>query len=99
MELIFSVLKVLVSLKTMRKLAMSVNATEIYNLAGKYRAQFGTPFDLEELTGITGLDVNNVTHVKIIDVVGSLNESYASYDSQGNIINDPFPTPFRYWWF
>ena len=72
-----------------------VNATEIYNLAGKYRAQFGTPFDLEELTEITGLDVNNVTHVKIIDVVGSLNESYASYDSQGNIINDPFPTPFE----
>lgn len=71
-----------------------VNATEIYNLAGKYRAQFGTPFDLEELTGITGLDVNNVTHVKIIDVVGSLNGSCASYDSQGNIINDPFPTPF-----
>jgi len=76
------------------QISNSVNATEIYNLAGKYRAQFGTPFDLEELTEITGLDVNNVTHVKIIDVVGSLNESYASYDSQGNIINDPFPTPF-----
>ena len=72
-----------------------VNTTEIYNLAGKYRAQYGTPFDLEELIGITGLDINNVTHVKIIDVVGSINEPYASYDSQGNIINDPFPTPFE----
>ena len=49
---------------------------------------------MEELIGITGLDINNVTHVKIIDVVGSINEPYASYDSQGNIINDPFPTPF-----
>lgn len=72
-----------------------VNTTEIYNLAGKYRAKYGTPFDLEELIGITGLDINNVTHVKIIDVVGSINEPYASYDSQGNIINDPFPTPFE----
>jgi hypothetical protein len=72
-----------------------VNATEIKNLAGKYRAQFGTPFDLEEMIGITGLDVNNITHVKIIDVVGNINEPYASYDSQGNIINDPFPTPFE----
>jgi hypothetical protein len=72
-----------------------VNTTEIKNLAGKYRAQFGTPFDLEQMIGITGLDVNNITHVKIIDVVGNINEPYASYDSQGNIINDPFPTPFE----
>ena len=24
-----------------------------------------------------------------------MNNLYASYDSQGNIINDPFPTPFE----
>ena len=72
-----------------------VNATGIQNLAGKYRAQFGTPFDLEEMIGNTNLDVNNITHVKIIDVVGSINEQYGSFDSQGNIINDPFPTPFE----
>ena len=72
-----------------------VNTTEIQNLAGKYRAQFGTPFDLEDMIGITNLDVNNVTHVKIIDAIGSINQSYASYDSQGNIINDPFPTPYE----
>jgi len=71
-----------------------VDATDIHNLAGKYRNQYGTPFDLEELVGITGLDVNNITHVKIIDVVGNINEPYATYDSQGNVINDPFPTPF-----
>jgi hypothetical protein len=41
-----------------------------------------------------GLDVNHITHVRIIDVVGSINPKYTSYDSQGNIINDPFPTPF-----
>ena len=72
-----------------------VNATDIKNLAGKYRAQYGTPFDLEEMIGITNLDVNNITHVKIIDAIGSINQSYASYDSQGNMINDPFPTPFE----
>ena len=72
-----------------------VNATDIQNLAGKYRAQFGTPFDLEEMTSIINLDINNITHVKIIDAIGSINEPYASYDSQGNIINDPFPTPFE----
>jgi hypothetical protein len=47
------------------------------------------------MIGITGLDVNNITHVKIIDVFGNINEPYASYDSQGYIINDPFPTPFE----
>lgn len=72
-----------------------IYTTNLYNLAGKFRAQYGTPFDLEELNGTTGLDVNNITHVKIIDVVGSINEAYSTYDSQGNIINDPFPTPFE----
>jgi len=72
-----------------------VNASDIRNLAGKYRAQFGTPFDLEEMVGFTNLNVNNITHVKIIDAIGSINQSYASYDSQGNMINDPFPTPFE----
>lgn len=72
----------------------STDATDIYNLAGKYRAQYGTPFDLDELDGIAGLDINNITHVKIIDVVGSLNPLYATYDSQNRAVNDPWPTPF-----
>ncbi len=70
------------------------DATKINNLAGKYRTQYGTPFDLEELSGIVGLDVNNITHIKIIDVVGSINPLYATYDINNNPINDPFPTPF-----
>ena len=72
-----------------------VNASDIQNLAGKYRAQYGTPFDLDEMIGNINLDINNITHVKIIDVIGNINEPYSSYDSQGNIINDPFPTPFE----
>jgi hypothetical protein len=71
-----------------------VDATQINNLAGKYMAQYGTPFDLEELEGTVGLDINAITHIKIIDVVGSINPLYASYDAQGTIINDPYPTAF-----
>jgi hypothetical protein len=71
-----------------------VDATLINNLAGKYRVQYGTPFDLEELNGTVGLDVNNITHIKIIDVVGSINPLYASYDAQATIVNDPYPTGF-----
>jgi hypothetical protein len=70
------------------------DATEIYNLAGKYRGQYGTPFDLDELNGISGLDINAISHVKVIDVIGNINSTYASYDSQNNIVNDPWPTPF-----
>ena len=69
--------------------------TMVYNLAGKYRALFGTPFDLEELTDEPNLDVNAVTHVRVVDVVGTIDPSFATYDSQGTIVNDPFPTPFE----
>jgi hypothetical protein len=72
----------------------TLDATKINNLASKYRALYGTPFDLEELSNISGLDVNNITHIKIIDVVGSINPAYARYDSNNNIINDPWPTEF-----
>lgn len=72
----------------------NTDATKIYNLAGKYQVQYGTPFDLNELAGTQGLDINNVTHVRIIDVVGSINESFATYDSQNHAINDPWTTEF-----
>lgn len=71
-----------------------MDATYIHNLAGKYRAGYGTPFDLAELDGISGLDISQITHVRIIDVVGSINPLFGTYDSQSNIINDPYPTPF-----
>jgi hypothetical protein len=72
----------------------SLDATLIDNLAGKYRAGYGTPFDLQQLSGIMGLDVMAVTHVKVIDVVGSIDPNYATYDQFGNKVNDPWPTPF-----
>ncbi|HRS53518.1 MAG TPA: T9SS type A sorting domain-containing protein [Bacteroidales bacterium] len=72
----------------------SIDATKVNNLAGKYKAFYGTPFDLDELTGIPNLNVNNIVAVKIIDVVGCIQQPYATYDYFGNIINDPWPTPF-----
>jgi len=72
----------------------TLDATKIDNLAGKYRVHYGTPFDLEELKDEAGLNVNNITHVKIIDVVGSILDTYATFDRYGNKINDPWPTDF-----
>jgi hypothetical protein len=71
-----------------------MDASKINNLAGKYLVHYGTPFDLEELKDAPGLDVNNITHIKIIDVVGNISNNYARRDARENKINDPWPTPF-----
>ena len=70
------------------------DATKLNNLAGKYRANYGTPFDLQEMAAHVGLDIDAITHVKIIDVVGAINVPYATYDNNNNVINDPYPTAF-----
>ena len=67
---------------------------KINNLAGKYSVGFGTPFDLEELKDSAGLNIQNITHVRIKDVGGSILSAYAERDAKGNIINDPWPTRF-----
>lgn len=69
-------------------------ATYLNNIAGKYAGNYGTPFDLSEIPDNLLLDKNNITHVKVIDVVGSIDPDYATLDSFGNPINDSFPTPF-----
>jgi hypothetical protein len=72
------------------------DARFIHNFAGKYTLNYGTAFDLEELKNKDSkLDITNISCIKIIDVIGSIDTNYASYDSFGNIINDPFPTPFE----
>ncbi len=66
-----------------------LDPTEINNFAGKYRQGFGTPLDLEELADVSPLlNVNAVTHVRLVDVVGDGSEA----DSSGDPIFDPFPT-------
>ena len=73
----------------------SVDPSGLHNLAGKYRAQYGTPFDLEDLKDELGLDINAITHIKVIDVIGAITGDHISYDSSGHMINDPWPTPFE----
>ncbi|HEY9177309.1 MAG TPA: T9SS type A sorting domain-containing protein [Flavipsychrobacter sp.] len=68
-----------------------MNARKVHNLAGKYISNYGTPFDLDELKNVPGLDVNNITHVRLVDVVGSMG-AHASMDKDGNPINDPYPS-------
>ncbi len=72
----------------------SMDATKLNNLAGKYKANYGTPFDLEELKDSVGLNMHAITHVKIVDVVGSINPMLGSRDAKNNLINDPYPTPY-----
>ena len=72
----------------------SLDPTKLHNLAGKYRIGWGTPFDLEDLQDSSNIDLMNIRFIKIIDVIGSINQNYATYDALGNIINDPYPTDF-----
>lgn len=72
----------------------SIDATMIHHMAGKYRVLYGTPFDLDDIEDNPLLDKKAVTHVKIIDVVGNIDTLYATYDSEGHRVNDPWPTPF-----
>ena len=72
-----------------------LDATNIHNLAGKYQANYGTQFDLNDLIADSVIiNLNKVTHLRIIDVVGSIQNTYASRDSRGIKINDPWSTPF-----
>ncbi|MDM4018982.1 PEP-CTERM sorting domain-containing protein [Roseiconus lacunae] len=79
--------------------------SNVYNLAGKHANNWGTPFDLDELSTdalvLSGvLDLNNINYVRLVDVVGSgelVDESGNSIagisrDSQGNAILDNWVT-------
>jgi hypothetical protein len=70
----------------------AVDPTNVRNLAGKFVAGYGTPFDLDELAGTPGLNLGAITHVRIVDVVGSIDPRFARFDSLGRVINDPWPT-------
>jgi len=72
-----------------------INPAQIHNFAGKYEAMYGTPFDLDEVEDNVLLDKNRITHVRIVDVVGNIDPEYATYDSEGHPVNDPWPTGFN----
>ena len=71
-----------------------IDPSQIHNLASKYGAMYGTPFDLDEVPDDPLLDKEHITHVRIVDVVGCINPEYATYDCQGHPVNDPWPTAF-----
>ncbi|MCD4681662.1 MAG: T9SS type A sorting domain-containing protein [Bacteroidales bacterium] len=72
-----------------------LDATKLHYLAGKYRLEYGFPFDIEHIEDNPLLDKDSIVQVRIIDVVGCIQDEYTTYDSQGNKINDPWPTPFE----
>jgi len=65
----------------------------VNNLAGKYKRGYGTPFDLSEIPGDALLDINAVTHIRIVDAIGAITGT-GTADQHGTVINDPYPTPF-----
>ncbi len=70
-----------------------VDPTNVDNLAGKYLAGFGTPFDLAAIAGLSpAVNPAEINFVRIIDIIGSL--TLGSVDSLGNVVNDPYPTAF-----
>ena len=71
-----------------------IDPSQIHNLASKYGAMYGTPFDLDEVPDDPLLDKEHITHVRIVDVVGCIDPEYATYDCQGHPVNDPWPTAF-----
>jgi len=72
----------------------TIDTRKLNNLAGKYRLFYGTPFDLIQLKDSALLDIDHITHIRIVDAGGSLQDAYARFDSQNHKINDPWPTPF-----
>ena len=73
----------------------STDTELIHNLAGKFRQGYGTPFDLQDVVDSSGINLDSINFVRIVDVVGSVQSAYASWDADGDIINDPFPTEFE----
>lgn len=69
--------------------------TLYHGFAGIYTFPYGLGFDIADISDDALLNKQRITHVKIIDVVGCIQPEYATYDSQGNIVNDPWPTPFH----
>lgn len=71
----------------------TLDARHIDNLAGKHVWGYGTGFDLSQLANVNNLDINNINFVKLIDIIGDIRTN-RNQDTQGNKINDPYPTPF-----
>jgi len=72
-----------------------LDPTKLKNFAGKHQAEYGTAFDLDELKDTLGELIDSIRFIRVVDVVGSLNDSFGTRDSRGVKVNDPWPTPFN----
>lgn len=72
----------------------SIDPTNIDGFAGKYRQGYGTPFDLDLLSAVPGLNVNDVRYVRIVDITGdgSVLDNYPPALGGPHPVYDPFPT-------
>ncbi len=67
--------------------------TDVYNLAGKHQSQWGTPFDLDDVTTDSlvlagAVDLDQIRYVRLVDIPGRGDFT----DSLGNPIYDPWLT-------
>jgi len=72
----------------------NINPTDLHNLAGKYRGNYGVPFDFSDLKDSLSVNIQAVTHLRIVDAIGAINPQNATRDAQGRIVNEPYPTNF-----
>ncbi len=72
----------------------NVDPSNVHNLAGKYKQGWGTPFDLGELDGNDGLDLDAVRYVRLVDIKGDGSEFDSTPAGAGgpNPIYDPYKT-------
>lgn len=66
----------------------AVDPTNIDGLAGKYQGGYGTQFDLSTLVANAALDLNNISFVRLVDIIGD----GSAKDSAGRTIFDPHKT-------
>lgn len=59
-----------------------LDPTKIHGYCSKYKQGYGTPFELDSI----GMDT--IQYIRIIDIIGD----GSSYDTEGNVIYDPYPT-------
>jgi hypothetical protein len=77
-----------------------IDPTYVYNVAGKHPngnddRDEGTPFDLADLSDDPlvndgTVDLTDIRYVRLVDVIGD----GSTFDSEGNPMWDPYPTPF-----
>jgi len=76
----------------------TLDPTNLYNLAGSEIVGYGTPFNLDDLAGVSPLlNINDITQVRVTDVIGNINTTlgpgtYTTDDASNPIFNGAYGT-------